>query len=110
MKDKALNTNMPEGPNGPAQEPEQHKNSQSFQSFVQSKETLAQQISKTVAIVNVDDMAMIVYVELKIKETKRSPCLDTLGLFSRIKAPRMSPSQDTKQNKSCCSSSLSSQI
>ena len=93
MKDKALNTNMPEGPNGPAQEPEQHKNSQSFQSFVHSKETLAQQISKRVAIVNAGDMAMIVNVELRAKETKRTPCLDTLGLFSWIKASRMSQSQ-----------------
>ena len=57
-----------------------------------------------------DDVTRIVYVELELKEIKKRPCLDTLGLFSRIKAPRMSPSQDTKQNKSCCSSSLSSQI
>ena len=39
------------------------------------------------------DMIRAVFVDLELKETKRGPCLDTLGLFSWIKASRMSMSQ-----------------
>ena len=90
-----MNADMPEGPNGPHW----------YTQFIGIRATNEFKLSpvkrnigttdlKTATILTVDDMAMtmIVYVEYFVKETKRSPCLDTLGLFSWIKASRISPS------------------